>query len=129
MKILIIDDEALIASALERVSVLRGHEAKTAASGEEGLKLWRLWRPDVLFLDLVLPDKSGFLVMESIVPLKEKSFQKIILMSAYGQYEKKSKEKGADLFLVKPFKNIFQTFDSALMSVLDKPSKQISSEI
>ena len=126
MKILIIDDEELIASALAQVAVLRGHEAQTAASGAEGLKLWQSWRPDILFLDLILPDKSGFLVMES---LQDKNFQKIILMSAYGQYEKKSKEKGADLFLVKPFKNIFQTFDSALKNVLGGSAQQNSLQI
>ena len=108
MKILIIDDELLIQQTLSYVGKERGHECRAAGTGEEGIQIWKSWEPDMVFLDVMLPDFNGFSVMEK-TPLCS-----VILMSAYGQLKDKAFEKGATLFLTKPFENIFQTFDEVM---------------
>ena len=64
MKILIIDDETLIRQSLKYTSELRGHQTWTASTGQEGLTLWKSCQPDIVFLDLILPDQNGFKLME-----------------------------------------------------------------
>ena len=120
MKILIIDDENLIRQALSHVSNLKGHDTRMGSTGEEGLKEWEYLKPDLVFLDLILPDQDGFSVIQ-----KSPSPTRIVMMSAYGQYKEKAIECGAHLFLVKPFENIFQTFDYAINSCfpLEEPAK------
>ena len=108
IKILIIDDELLIRHSLSKVAALRGFNFQTAATAKEGLKLWEAWRPHLVFLDLILPDQNGLAVI-SRVP----KGAKVILMSA-ARYEETIKKQGVNLFIAKPFENIFETFDQAV---------------
>ena len=63
-KILIVDDEPDILSALSRFFVRSGHDVLRAATGEEAVMLVQSERPAVVLLDLFLPDISGFEVLE-----------------------------------------------------------------
>ena len=112
MKVLIIDDETLIRQSLNHVAILRGHETRMASTGQEGLIEWEFFEPHLVFLDLILPDQNGLSVIEQ-APFNTH----IVMMSAYGQYEEKARQAGANLFLVKPFENIFQIFDQIVASV------------
>ena len=109
MKTLIIDDETLIHQALAQVCLLRGGIPQTAPTGEEGLRLWKSFQPDLIFLDLILPDQNGFSVIK-----KAPKTGYVIMMSAYSQYEERSYKEGASLFISKPFKNIFHIYDQAV---------------
>lgn len=112
MRILIIDDEALIRQSLQHVSELRGHQTWTADTGCKGLDLWKACLPEIVFLDLILPDQNGFKIME-----QQPHPAQIVMMSAYAQYKEEAKNKKAHLFLIKPFENIFHTFDQALKNL------------
>ena len=112
MRILIIDDENLIRQALNHISILRGHKTRIASTGQEGLLEWDSFEPDLVFLDLILPDQNGFSVIK-----KAPFSTHIVMMSAYGQYKEKALQAGVVLFLSKPFKNIFHTFDQAILSI------------
>ena len=57
--LLIIDDDRSIRRTLEKVFNEQGHEIATAGTVADGLKEWKSNRPDVIFLDLTLPDGSG----------------------------------------------------------------------
>ena len=109
MKILIIDDEPLIGKALSHTASLKGHTAKAAVSGTQGLKICLEWKPHLIFLDLILPDIMGLDLMKQIPQPRPP----MVLMSAHSQYEKKAREKGA-LFVSKPFSNIFELMDQTL---------------
>ena len=109
MKILIVDDEKLIQQTLSHVAQVRGHSCASAGNEQEGLKVWRCFQPDLVFLDLVLPDGNGFSLME------QAPRSSVVLMSAYEQFKEKALEKGAFLFLTKPFENIFHTFDDVIL--------------
>ncbi len=112
MKILVVDDENLVRRALMRACQSRGHEVKEAQGGVEGVRIWLEYKPDLVFLDVLMPDLNGPHVIEH-VGLSQKT--KIVLMSAYtGGYDlQKAKELGADIFIPKPFEDIFQIVELA----------------
>ncbi len=64
--ILIVDDEIEIIRALQRSLTAHGYKVFTARNGEDAVKLTLQQRPDVLLLDLVLPDMSGLEVCRKI---------------------------------------------------------------
>jgi DNA-binding response OmpR family regulator len=63
-KILIVDDEADILHFLELVLRERGYEVTTAASGREAIELARKVRPDLMLLDIMMPQMDGWEVLK-----------------------------------------------------------------
>lgn len=102
MKILIVDDEALIRRSLAKVMRARGHEAFEAADGLEGRALWTERDPDLVFLDVLMPGMTGPELLEAIGPSRR---AKVVLMSAFSDLEDPG--RGADLFVAKPFDDLF----------------------
>lgn len=107
MKVLVIDDEPLVRRALGKALRLRGHEVFEAVDGEDGLTQWRSIDPDLVFLDVLMPKKSGTEVMAEIGHARK---AKVILMSAFagGHNVEQTQNSGADLFLAKPFENVIE---------------------
>jgi CheY-like chemotaxis protein len=106
MKILIVDDEALVRRSLARVFKSKGHEIIEAIDGVEGLKAWQEHQPDLIFLDVLMPGLSGPQVLSE---MGGKRKGRVILMSAFaGEHNMETAlEMGADLFVGKPFEDIF----------------------
>lgn len=104
-KILIVDDEANIRE-LVRVSLEdEGFDLYEAADGKEALERARTLRPDLVILDLMMPDKWGYTVCEE---LKQGADTRQILVlfltvRSSAQAKKMGQLKGGDAFLVKPF--------------------------
>src|ERR1700722_3012466 len=100
--ILVIEDEPEIRKFLK--TVLTGHHFKPtfAETGHEGIKLTSLHTPEIIMLDLGLPDMDG---QEVIKQVREWSAVPIIVLSARGQEKDKvtALESGADDYLTKPF--------------------------
>lgn len=108
MKFLIIDDEPLIRKSLARALRNRNHVAMEAETGLLGLDLWINGQFDVVFLDLVLPDITGF----EVVRRRGSYTEKLILMTAYSDEEQKAVQSlRPQGFLKKPFQNIFTVID------------------
>ena len=105
MKVLIIDDETLIRQSLSYVAKIRGHLNQTASTAKEGLEMWNHWKPDLVFLDVMLPDGSGLSLIDQ-TPVTS-----VVFMSAHSHNKEVIEQKKLGLFLEKPFENIFQTFD------------------
>ena len=108
MKILIVDDEPhlrmLIQQTLEELED-EGVELLMAADGEQALETIREERPDLVFLDVMMPKKNGFDVCNTVKNEPGLSRIHIILLTAKGQeFERqRGKEMGADLYMTKPF--------------------------
>jgi DNA-binding response OmpR family regulator len=104
MKVLIVDDEpdvrALVRSALSYAR--QDLTAVEAADGDEALAMIHSERPDLVVLDLALPKRDGFAVLEQV---REKTDLPIIVLTARGLEEDKIKglRLGADDYLTKPF--------------------------
>jgi CheY-like chemotaxis protein len=110
LKVLIVDDEPLIRRSLSRVFMDKGHEVKTAEDGPQGLMAWKEYRPDVVFLDVLMPGLTG---PQVISELGSGHKSKVILMSAYAGTEPEKFNVAFDLFLPKPFEDIFKLVDLA----------------
>jgi len=106
MKVLIIDDEAIVRLALRRALEYRGHQVIEAEGGQAGISLWLNESPDLVFLDVLMPGQNGLQVLQEV----GKSNKAIVLlMSAYsGVHEERDMaDLGADDFLKKPFDDVF----------------------
>lgn len=66
MRTLIIDDDPNVVELLESFFKQNGHEVLKSHSAEEGLKLFTIEEPDVIFLDIMLPDKNGIELLKEI---------------------------------------------------------------
>lgn len=104
-KILIADDEANIRE-LVRVSLEdEGFELYEAADGKEALELARTLRPDLVILDLMMPDKWGYTVCEELKQGRDTRQILVLFLTARSsaQAKKMGQLKGGDAYLVKPF--------------------------
>jgi UDP-3-O-[3-hydroxymyristoyl] N-acetylglucosamine deacetylase len=100
--ILIVDDETGILTTLSQILVDEGYRTITTTSGEEALHLFREQRPDVVFLDIWLPDWDG---LETLQALRDVDpFAMVIMMSGHGTSETavKAIKMGAHDYLEKP---------------------------
>ena len=102
LKILIADDEANIRRILETRLSMQGHEVAAAKDGAEALELFRSVEPDVVVLDVMMPELDGFAVVERI---RAQSEVPIILLTALGDVADRitGLQLGADDYMVKPF--------------------------
>ncbi len=102
MKVLVIDDEPQIRRALRVFLEHNNHQVFLAASGEEGLDQAAANAPELVILDLAMPDMSGYEVCKQ---LRSWTKTPIIVLSVRDREEDKIKalDMGADDFLTKPF--------------------------
>ena len=101
--ILIIDDEPDICRLLQMSLVKLGYNVKYVHELREGLQCIQRQQPDILFLDIHLPDGSG---LEALPIIKDKCPElRVITISAYdnGMEKQKALNAGASYFLAKPF--------------------------
>ena len=102
-RILIIEDEAPMRTALEDVLAAEGYRVLTAADGELGLQRAMKEKPDLILLDIMMPKLDGFAVCAELrrlsIPVP------ILMLTAKGQVEDRvtGLDSGADDYLVKPF--------------------------
>jgi two-component system KDP operon response regulator KdpE len=101
-RVLVIDDEPEIWRAVRAGLISVGFTTEWASTGSEGLDLAARWHPDVIILDLTLPDMDGIEVCRR---LRSWSATPIIVLSVRGgEYDKVTAlELGADDYLTKPF--------------------------
>jgi DNA-binding response OmpR family regulator len=102
-RILVIEDEPDIARGLRDALEFEGFDVVTTGQGREGLKRLRDRAPDLVILDLMLPDMNGFVVCEEIRQIHP--VVPIIMLTARSQEADKIRglEVGADDYVTKPF--------------------------
>ena len=101
-KILVIDDDVSICETLKNYFEKEGYEVKTVNDGVSGVDSFKLYGPDLVLLDIMLPKKDGWQVCREI---REVSDKPIIMISSKSETFDKvlGLELGADDYLVKPF--------------------------
>lgn len=101
-KILVIDDDPIMSEMLKTYFEGEGYEVKTVADGAEGVSYFKMYEPDLVLLDIMLPKKDGWQVCREI---RETSSKPIIMVTAKSDVFDKvlGLELGADDFVVKPF--------------------------
>ncbi len=103
-KILVVDDDLNICEVLKMYLTNEGFEVAAANDGVEAMETFRVFGPDLVLLDIMMPRKDGWAVRREI---REQSDKPIIMLSAKGEVFDKvlGLELGADDFVVKPFDN------------------------
>ncbi|HLE73187.1 MAG TPA: response regulator transcription factor [Anaerolineales bacterium] len=101
-RILVVDDEPRFVRLVEANLQTEGFEVIKAASGQEALDLTVAKKPDLILLDVMMPEMDGFQALERI---REFSTAPIIMLTAKGDEEHKVRglNLGADDYVVKPF--------------------------
>ncbi len=121
-KILIIDDDVSIRKLLKAMFEKSNYEVVDAADGEEGIKQFKKYLPDLVITDLIMPGKEGLETIKDIKNINPNS--KIIAMSGGGtvepdMYLKLAKSMGASHVFSKPINSslLLSTIAEILKSV------------
>ncbi len=101
-KLLVIDDDNNICEALRLHFENEGYHVITANDGVEGINYFKIYEPDLVLLDIMMPKKDGWQVCREIHEISSKP---VIMITAKGEVFNKvlGLELGADDFIVKPF--------------------------
>ncbi len=104
LRVLLVDDYVDTLESIQMILESWGHQVLIAQDGLTGIELARTYHPDMVLLDILLPDLDGYQVARQL--RSEKGLEGIILVAITGwdtpDHRRQSKEAGFDHFLVKP---------------------------
>jgi len=102
MKVLLVDDEPAILETLEHRLRKEGYTVFTAPTAEDGMRIYRQTRPDLMVLDVMLPNRSGFDLCKAI---RRDSKVPIIFLTAQAAVDDRvaGLEAGGRDYVTKPF--------------------------
>jgi signal transduction histidine kinase/ActR/RegA family two-component response regulator len=103
-RILIVDDNADSVSSLEALLEMDGHQTQVAFCAEDGLKFAESFEPDIVLLDIGLPEMDGYEVAKRLRQMPRGTALTIVALTGYSQQEdrKRTQDAGFDGHLVKP---------------------------
>jgi CheY-like chemotaxis protein len=104
-RVLVVDDNSINRDLLRQWLTRQGHEVEEASGGEEALSRIRCNDYDLILLDLVMPDRNGLEVLETLSDEGRLGLVPIIMLSASDELDSVAQclERGADDYVVKPF--------------------------
>lgn len=103
-RILIVDDDAEIIDAISYALTSHGYEVSIARDGNQGLAIAEREDPDLIILDMMMPKRSGFLVLEKLRRSRRVPTKIIMITANEGSRHKAYAEMlGVDDYLRKPF--------------------------
>ena len=124
-KILVVDDDTNIAELISLYLNKEGYETKTAETGKEAIEYFKEYKPDLMLLDIMLPEADGYDVCREI---RKEHQVPIIMLTAKGEVFDKvlGLELGADDYIVKPFdaKELIARVKAVLRRTLTKKSEE-----
>lgn len=104
-KILVVDDEREIAESVRLSLISAGYDVMVCHDGNAGLALVERERPDLIILDMMMPKRSGFLVLETLRQQQNLLLPRIIMITANegGRHKTYAENLGVDDYIRKPF--------------------------
>ncbi len=119
-RILIVEDSPTEQTALQRLLVQHGHQVWAAVDGNEALKLAQEHRPDLIFMDVVMPGLNGFQATRELKKSAETAEIPVVMITSKTQDSDKfwGMRQGAKAYLCKPVaeKDILDVIQSVLGS-------------
>ncbi|MFX1328221.1 MAG: response regulator [Promethearchaeota archaeon] len=115
---MVVDDATFIRNRIKRMveKIEFAEVVGEASNGDEAITLFKELKPDLVTMDLVMPNKDGIKAIEEIIKIDKKA--KIVVISAMGQEMSilEATEKGAKDYIKKPFKeeDIYRTIERFL---------------
>jgi DNA-binding response OmpR family regulator len=106
-RVLLVDDEPNILLAIEFLLKKEGYTIKKAFDGQQALDVAASFRPDIIVLDVMMPELNGFEVAQRIRNMPDMEDVRIIFLTAKGTPNDKMKgySSGGEVYLIKPFDN------------------------
>jgi DNA-binding NtrC family response regulator len=103
MKAVVFDDEKTILNVIRKILKKEGIETKVYEKGENAVEIIRTFKPDIVFLDIVLKDSNGLEILKEISTFEDKPF--IVMISGYNDYKYliEAMKLGAYDYIPKPF--------------------------
>jgi len=103
MRVLVVEDDRMMAQVIEAMLKAEGMVVDTTALGEDGLEIGKLYDYDIILLDLMLPDIDGYEVLRRLRSARVET--PVLILSGLTEPDKKIKGLGfgADDYLTKPF--------------------------
>ncbi len=103
-KILVVDDSPSQLANLVKLVEAQGHEAVSATNGMEGVEMARSEKPDVILMDVVMPELNGFQATRKITRDPETSHIPVLIVTTKDQHTDKvwGERQGAAGYIVKP---------------------------
>ena len=107
-RILLIDDHQTVFRLLEAIVRIRGYKLLYAESGQQGIVMARKEQPDMILLDVMMPDLDGFKVCQYLKENDDTKDIPIMFLTARGAEDdlETGRKAGADGFMTKPFQTI-----------------------
>ena len=107
-RILLIDDHQTVFRLLEAIVRIKGHKLLYAESGQEGIVMARNEQPDMILLDVMMPDIDGFKVCQYLKENESTKEIPVMFLTARGADGdlETGRRVGADGFMTKPFQTI-----------------------
>ena len=99
--ILLIEDNGMFLTM--QTNILDGYKVYTAMTGDEGIKLFKNKKPDIVFLDIGLPDMSGHAVLNAIKKIDKDAYIVMITASRLKNDIEEALNEGAKGYVMKPF--------------------------
>lgn len=119
-KILLVDDEPNIIMSLEYTFKKQNFEVFIARDGQEALEILKTEQPDLIILDIMMPNVDGYATIESVKKNEKLSNCKVIFLSAKNKESdiEKGMQLGADAYMTKPFsiKKLVEQVNELLVS-------------
>lgn len=119
-KILVIENDGIMRENIAELLSLSGYNAQTAPDGKSGIEKARLWLPDLIVCDIVMPPPDGYGVLFALSKSPETNTIPFIFLTGKAQQNdrRKGMELGADDYLTKPFE------DSQLLTAIETRLKK-----
>lgn len=107
-RILLIDDHQTVFRLLEAIVRIKGYQLLYADSGQRGIVMAREEQPDMILLDVMMPDLDGFKVCQYLKDSEETKHIPVMFLTARGAEDDLAtgRKAGADGFMTKPFQTI-----------------------
>jgi len=116
--ILVIEDDGRVQDSITDLLETKGYSVLKAQNGKEGIHMAISHKPNLILCDIMMGSLDGFSVLHSVKSVPELSAVPFVFLSALAEpkYVKMGLEKGADKFLIKPFKSeeLFLTISDLL---------------
>ncbi len=122
-KILVIDDEEELLGMIKLRLEANHYEVVTADNGVTGLEQWKKEQPDLIVLDVMMPEMDGFTFIQEAKTRKELNDALIIVLTAKAQVEDIFKMEGVKDYILKPFN------DSDLLATIKKNLDGVRNEV
>jgi DNA-binding response OmpR family regulator len=102
-RVLVVDDDLSIQGFLAEALADEGYDVRTAGNGREALAILHVWRPDLILLDLMMPEMDGWAFRAEQRTLPEASMVPVIVLSATRDLDAKTRDLEPAQVFSKPF--------------------------